>query len=460
MLRSSAIAVMSAALLLAAQAFAADTASLRPPVPPRPPVPTPAPAPAPTCVNGQPNLTPSTVSFFAQAGTAATSLRQAFCVDASAPATPPAFTGGQQTAYTWVSNQLYPGSNGDIRQMYSSVNIAWGALPWPQSNAGCGCSAADFNAVVSQLRTEISAVANIGDLFNALATYYVTPLFVSEDGVVLSTVTTLALPNQPVTINTSAVLENTLLDALQNVATGKLADFSPLGPVAISALLNLSSANNGGPVPNQLPTEVAQLESQLPATFQAINTQLASLRSTVISDYALFSAIGLNSPSVTQQQLTSLSNTNATAYKKQLYRDLLPLMANVVFYSPKDDHDGGGGAVYTGSDASAYSGITGPNNQITYLHYAGWLWNKKTYYTTYAQLLTSNSTYNSGDAATGALCANNMLNDAIYQAVFKELNFSYDELLALSGMQTKQQCSLCQSSSNCNSACRSNNSCI
>lgn len=458
MLRSSVIAVMSAAMLLAAQAFAADTA-LRPPVPPRPPVPSPAPAPAPTCVNGLPNLTPSTVSFFAQAGTSATSLRQAFCIDASAPTAPPAFTGDQQTAYTWVSNQLYPGSNGDIRQFYSAVNIDWGTLPWPQNNNGCGCSVADFNAVVTQLRTEVSAVGNIGALFNAIATYYVTPLFVSEDGVVLSTVTTLALPNQPVTINTGAVLEYTLLGALQDAATGKLGDISPLGPIAITALLNLSSANNGGPVPNQLPTEVAQLESQLPTAFQAINTQLASLRTTVIGDYTLFSAIGLNSPSVTQQQLTSLSNDNATAYKKQLYRDLLPLMANVVFYSPYDNHEGGGAEVYTGADATSYSAASATNNQITYLHFAGWAWNSKTYYTTSSQLLTSTGTYNSGDAITGALCANNILNDAIYQAVFNELKFTYDELLALQGMQTKQQCSLCQSSSDCNSACRSNSSC-
>lgn len=454
MLRSRCLALAAACLLFTTTAFAAE--------PPRSGIPIfipkPAPAATPNCVSGTPNITADTVGFFATAGTSGTSLRSFFCVSAASPSTPPAFSGGQQSAYTWLSNQLDPGSNGNIRSLYQSVAVSWGTLNWPSYSSACGCSQSDFNTVVTQIRSEISAVANVQALFNAISTYYVNPLFISETGVVFSTVTTLSLPNQPVTINTGAVLENTVLSVLNDAFSTAVGDINPYGPVAISALLNLSSINNGGPVPNQFATQAAQLESDLPSTFGGIITQLGSLNSSIIGDYSLFMALGGNAPNVTVQQLGNLANADTIAYKKQLFRDLLPLVTNVVFYAPNDGHEGGGGAVYTGNDASTYSQAN-PGNQITYLHYAGFFWNSKTYYTTTQQLLTSNSTYDSGDAITGALCANNILADGIYQAVFTELNFSYDELLSLNNMQTRQQCSLCSGSS-CNSSCRPNNSCL
>lgn len=423
------------------------------------PQPQPQPPSLPSyCVNGQPTITLAELSTLAQAGTSAQTLRQTFCVDPSAPTAPPAFTDGKQTAYTWVSNQLYPGSGGDIRSLYGSTNISWGSLPWPGYGSSCACSNADFDAVVSVLRSEISAIANVTALFNALGSDYVNPLFIEEGGEASAVVSALALPSQTVAIHTGTVLDNIILDTLQNTANGLLGKISPLGPVMVTTLLNISQAENGGPVQSSYSYEAAQLETLLPQAFQGVLNQMSSLNTQIFGDYGLYMAIGLHEPGVAESQWTLLVGNNAKTYQKQLYRDLLPLVANIVFYAPSDSHLGGGGNVYAASDATAYSQPSLPQNQITYLHYAGYIWSSKTNYTTTSQLLTSTSTYDSGDSFTGVLCANNLLAPAVYQAVFGTFNFSYAELLALPGMQTKQQCSLCSGSA-CNGNCRPNNSC-
>lgn len=415
----------------------------------------------PNCTSGgQPNITTATLAFFTQTG-ATGNLRPFFCVDASSPASPPQYTGDSLVAYTWLSNQLYPGSNGNIRGLYGSVNINWGTLNWPSYSSACKCTQGDFEAVKTQVRQEIQSVADVGSLFSAIATSYVNPLFIQNGAVIVAAVSELQLANQPVTVNTGAVIEKSVFNLLTNVFDTGVGGISPWGPVAISALLNLSKTSNGGTVPNTFSGAASSLENQLPATFGGIITQLASLQATIIADYSLYTQIGLYSSGVTPVQLAGLSTSGALAYRKQLYRDLLPTVASIVFFSPFDNHLGGGANVYPLNGLTGtYSGKTAGSNIITYLHFAGWWWNNKTYYYTEAQMLTSNATYNSGDLATGALCANNLLNAAIYTTVFDHLKFTYDELLTLPGMQKLQQCSLCQSSSECNAGqCRPNNSC-
>ncbi|MBX3587946.1 MAG: hypothetical protein KF796_15010 [Ramlibacter sp.] len=411
------------------------------------------------CTKGQPNINAATLAFFAGAG-ATGNLRPFFCVEASSPVHAPQYTGDSLTAFTWLSNQLYPGSNGNIRSLYGAANIDWGTLPWPSFSAACGCTAADFEAVKTQLKHEIQSVGDVGALFNSIATYYTNPLFIQNDAIVSAAVLELSLPNQPVTVNTGAVIEKSISDVLQDVFNTGLGDISPWGPVAITALMNLSSASNGGSVPNTVSAAASSLENRLPAAFAGIATQMASLQATIIADYSLYTQIGMYSSGISSQQLTTLSTTGALAYRKQLYRDLLPYVATVVFYAPTDTHLGGGGHAYSQADAATYSAASAPANRITYLHYAGWFWNSKTYYDTTTQLLTSSATFNDGDFATGRLCANNLLNSAIYKTVFTTLGFTYQELLSLPGMATRQQCSLCQSSEHCNAGqCRPNQSC-
>ena len=63
--------------------------------------------------------------------------------------------------------------------------------------------------------------------------------------------------------------------------------------------------------------------------------------------------------------------------------------------------------------------------------------------------------FNAGDDITGTLEANRELSAPMYTAIYDKLHFTYDELLALPGMVTYYQCSLCASDDGCNQGCRS-----
>jgi len=412
----------------------------------------------PCCSNNEFLFSKSAGSFFRNSSST-DDLRKAMCIPESSPKSAPQYTGDALSAYVYISNQSYPGSNGDIRSMYNAVNIDWSSVIWPEYNKiYCKYPQNIFDSVKHELQHEVQAISNINTLFGSLSTYYINPLFIEKGNVTASVVTNVNLPpTTSATISTGDIIENTIESLVTSVFQKQLGNVSPYAPMMLSALLNLSREPNGGKITDKLAVEIANLESDLAATFTDVLNQVGTLKSLIISDYSIYIKLGLESGGITEGQLDSMVTSSSVVYERQLYKDLIPLACNIVFYDPNDTHLGGGGAVY-GPPATDYSQPSNAANNMGYKHDAGFFWNHASYYSTNRQLLTSYVIFNAGDAVTGSLDANAELSQPMYTAIFDQLGFTYDELLALPGMVTYYQCSLCASKNGCNQGCRSSNS--
>jgi|GEM_PF-2615047 len=409
------------------------------------------------CCSNNDFLLNQNAGYFFRNSASTEDLRKAMCIAETSPRSAPQYTGDSLNAYQYISSKLYPGSNGDIRSFYNSVNIDWGTISWPSyDSTACNCSSSKvFEGVLNELHQEIQAISDIGTLFTSLSTYYINPLFISKESVVASVVTNVNLPPQTnATISTGEIIENTIFSFVSSAFQKELGKVNPYAPMVLSALFNLSREPNGGKIKDKMEVEIAHLESDLKETFRGIINQIGVLRDSIIADYSVYMKLGLYSGSITQEQLTSLVESSSLVYERQLYIDLIPLACNIVFYDPNDTHLGGGGHTY-GPPETNYSKPSSAANTIVYKHDAGFFWNSASYYSTNRQLLTSYITFNDGDAITGILEANAELSAPMYTAIFDKLHFTYDELLALPGMVTYHQCSLCASDDGCNQGCRS-----
>ncbi|CAM1365363.1 FG-GAP repeat domain-containing protein [Tenacibaculum xiamenense] len=410
----------------------------------------------PCCSNNDFVLSPNS-GYFLEQSNSTENLRKAMCISKTSPKSAPEYSGDSLVAYQWISNKLYPGSNGDIRSFYKAVNISWGSVIWPSyDKTSCNCGSKEiFESVKKELQKEIQAVADIGALFTSLSTYYINPLFISKGNVVSSVVANVNLPGTTnATISTGEVVEKTIFSFAQSAFEIGLGDENPYAPLVLSALFNLSRTSNGGNISDKLDVAIANIETKLKDTFKETITQISTLRDLIMNDYSVYMKLGLYSAGISEDQLTKMVKSSSKAYERQLYTDLIPLACNIVFYDPGDTHLGGGGHTY-GLPSTNYAKPSKTVNQIVYKHNAGWPWNSSSYFTTNTQLLTSYVIFNDGDAITGILDANREMSLPFYQAVFDKLGFTYDELLALPGMVTYYQCSLCQTDDGCNTKCRS-----
>jgi hypothetical protein len=208
----------------------------------------------------------------------------------SAPFTAfPAFAGGRQTAYSYISQQLLGAPRGDIRSQYrnqaapiSTYITVLNTLAPPSD-----VTPADWEAVKSQILTELRYVQAVNTWFGLNATL-ITDIFLSEAVSVQRVAATLEIPSDSKEEVVFAVL-SMVLNVARNIAALAGPEFA-LIPGLLSVAFQAAAQFSGGG--GSITAEVAELEGKLNTQFTNAVTANGCFQATVAQNWSLLQALG------------------------------------------------------------------------------------------------------------------------------------------------------------------------
>jgi len=257
---------------------------------------------------------------------------------------------GEQGAYSYISNQLlgsvaanqicsYEGTNyNGIRCQYlnltatATLTTCESVVPAytnPGTYSGAAISAADWQAVQTQITAECRYAADVQTTFNQYNTF-LTQLFTQDSAAIAGIVSDVGIPNtqqvSPIPIEIIEGLVYTVLSAVGGPVGGVVANLiSTATTVALSA-----SSQNQQTLTHPLATTVANVYTSLGTTFQSITTGLNSAETSILEDWGRLQQIGpatefdgYNGLGLTRTDLTDAENEALKGYKITVMQALL-----------------------------------------------------------------------------------------------------------------------------------------
>jgi hypothetical protein len=268
----------------------------------------------------------------------------------AAPPVPfPVFTGDQQTAYTYICQQLVPSIGiPDLRRLYT--NLAVNLAPYLSQILNMQCPSgqipqADWNSVVTQLTKELTAAPDIQALFSNYQTF-LTMLFQNNGDVLNQLIVDAGMTQGGNPSNVGGIILS-VFESLMYTGIEALPDSFPvvgnLMEAGISIAMSVVNRGGGSISPNPFQCAVSDLWKNLSANFQALLHVTEYMEHTILTDWGKMEAIynAILSPGQDSLAWPDISTSNLVSaavpgYVTSVMQMLLPAKYQIFVYPNQD----------------------------------------------------------------------------------------------------------------------------